>query len=92
MVVIDSEIQDPEGLASISARLSEAVEAHGGRYLIRGGAIEVSGGDLVPARMAVAEFESIEQVRALFDLDSFAELRALRSNYAKANAFIVQGV
>lgn len=91
MVVIDSEITDPDGLANISGRLAEAVESHGGRFLIRGGAIEVQGGDLAPARMAVAEFESIEQVRGLFALKAFTELREMRSKFAKANAFIVEG-
>lgn len=62
-----------------------------GKHLVRGGAIEVRGGDLAPARMAVAEFESMEQARALFALESFAEMRAQRSQFASANAFIVEG-
>lgn len=92
MVVIDTEVTDPEGLASLSDRLVETVEAQGGKYLIRGGAIEAKGGAINPVRMAVAEFDSIDQINALFNMEAFMELRELRGKFAEANAFIVEGV
>lgn len=92
VVVIDSEITDAEGLAGIASQLGEALVANGGRFLIRGGEISAYGGDLAPARVMVAEFDSVEQAKALMELQSFVELREQRSQFAKANAFVVEGV
>jgi uncharacterized protein (DUF1330 family) len=92
IVTIDSEIIDREGLAGVGRQLAAITEAHGGKYLVRGGAVDVRGGALHPVQMTVIEFESIEQARALFELESFAALRARRSQFAHANAFIVPGV
>ena len=91
-VILDSEISDPEGLASISDSLAEMVRAHGGRYLVRGEPTEAKGGELSLKRMAVVEFESMDQVTALFEVDAFVELREQRSRIADTSAFIVEGV
>lgn len=91
-VIVDSEIIDSEGLESISDSLAEMVRAHGGKYLIRGGPIEPKGGELALKRMAVVEFESMDQVTALFEVDAFVELRDRRSRLADTSAFIVEGV
>lgn len=91
-VIVDLEIVDPEGLESVSNSLSEMVRAHGGKYLIRGGPIEAKGGELALKRMAVVEFESMDQVTALFEVDAFVELREQRSKLADTSAFVVQGV
>ena len=91
-VILDSEINDPEGLESISDSLAEMVRAHGGRYLARGAPTEAKGGELALKRMAVVEFESMDQVTALFEVDAFVELREQRSRTADTSAFIVEGV
>ena len=91
-VIVDSEISDAEGLESASDSLAEMVKAHGGRYLVRGGPIEAKGGDLSLQRMAVVEFESMDQVTALFEVDAFVELREQRSQLADTSAFVVEGV
>ena len=91
-VILDSEISDPEGLGSISDSLAEMVRAHGGRYLVRGEPAEAKGGELALKRMAVVEFESMDQVTALFEVDAFVELREQRSKIADTSAFIVEGV
>jgi len=91
-VILDSEISDPEGLASISDSLAEMVRAHGGRYLLRGEPKEAKGGALALKRMALVEFDSMDQVTALFEVDAFVELREQRSRIADTSAFIVEGV
>ena len=91
VVTIDTQVWDLEGLAGLADRLVEAVGAYGGRYIIRTGAIEAKGGSFTPSRMAVAEFESIDQIRDLFNDAKFQELRRLRSSFAHANVFVVEG-
>ncbi len=91
VVVIDSEVLDAEGLASVSGPMAEETEAHGGRYLVRGGDVTVLGGDLDPANVTVIQFDSIAQAQALLDSETFAELRAQRSQCVRANAILIEG-
>lgn len=91
VVTIDTRVQDSPDLANIYAGLAEVTASHGGKYLIRTVDIESKGGAIDPKRMTVVEFESIEQARALFEDERFAELRRLRSQFVETNAFIVEG-
>ena len=91
VVTIDTQVWDLEGLAGLADRLVEAVGGYGGRYIIRTGDIEAKSGSFTPARMAVAEFESIDQVRDLFNDANFQELRRRRGAFAEANVFVVEG-
>ncbi len=91
IVTIDSEVIDADGLAGIAGRLGAEVEAHGGKYLVRSGDIEAVSGELPVARITIQEYESMEQVRALFASETFTELRELRGTFVKANVFIVEG-
>ena len=63
VVTIDSEIMDADGMAGVVSQLRDEVLAHGGRHLVRGGAISVYGGDLAPARVTVVEFDSARSRR-----------------------------
>ena len=92
IITIDTKVTDLEGLAGLADRLVEAVASHGGKYIIRGGDFEAMGGDFTPARIAVAEFDNIDQVKALMNTESFTELRKLRGQFAEANVFIMEGV
>ena len=92
IITIDTKVTDLEGLAGLADRLVEAVASQGGKYIIRGGDFEAKGGDFTPARIAVAEFDNIDQVRALMNTESFTELRKLRGQFAEANVFIMEGV
>ena len=92
IVTIDSEVSDPEGMSGLASQLLQEVEAHGGRYLVRGGAISVYGGDLAPARAAISEFDSPEQARALLESERLSELRNQRGQFVRANTFLVEGV
>ncbi|MCY4485449.1 MAG: DUF1330 domain-containing protein [Spirochaetaceae bacterium] len=92
IVTIDSEVTDREGMAGLASQLLQEVEAHGGRYLVRGGPISVYGGDLAPARAAISEFDSLEQAKALLESERFTELRKQRGKFVQANTFVVEGV
>ena len=92
IVVIDTEVSDQEDIEGLSDRLVKVIEAHGGKYLVRGGDIEARGGELAPARIAISEFESSDQIRGMFDSSEFGELRELRRKSAASSVFIVEGV
>lgn len=68
------------------------VEAHGGRYLVSGGAVTTLRGDWDPQRLVVVEFEDAESVQAMFDSDEFAELRELLSGAIEGTLIVADGI
>ena len=88
-VIVNDDITDEAVFAEFRERVGATVEAHGGRYLVRGGATEVADGDWTPGRLVVIEFDSIEQARAWISSPEYTEIRA-RS--ASASVIIAEGV
>ena len=60
-VIVHNEITDEPLFAEFRQRVAATIEAHGGRYLVRGGATEVIDGDWVPERIVVVEFDSVDR-------------------------------
>ena len=91
VVVIDFEISDAASIDSLADQLGAEVQAHGGRYLVQGGAARALGGDLDAERITVIEFDNPEQPQALVESQTFSELRRRRNQSTKASAFVVEG-
>ena len=93
IVTIDREVKDAQGLAALSNRLRGMLEDAGGEFLVRGGNIHpMDDGSTPPARIMVAQFESLEAVQQLFAMSEFVALREERHQFATSTTFIVEGV
>ncbi len=90
-IIVEYVVTDDTAFAEFSKRTAAAVEAHGGRYLVRG-AVEVLDGDWKPERMVVVEFESSDAARDWLDSSDYAELKALRQKATKASVVFAEGV
>ena len=91
-VIVNDEITDPALFEEFRSRIGANVAAHGGKYHVRGGAIEVVDGDWTPERMVVIEFESVERAKEWLASPEYSELRKIRLASARANVIIAQGV
>ena len=91
-VINDMEVTDPVTFDQYR-QLSPATVAHyGGRFLVRGGAVEPQEGDWTPKRLVVLEFPSVERARAWIDSPEYAPARRLRQLSTRSNLVIVEGV
>ena len=68
------------------------VEAHGGKFVARGGAIEVGLGDWKPQRLAILEFDNLQQIHTWLESPEFTALDDIRSRSANINMVIVEGL
>jgi len=68
-----------------------SIERHGGRYLVRGGELDVLEGQWTGAAVVVA-FESAEQARAWYQSDDYALALEFRDDALSRNLIIVEGV
>ncbi len=91
-VIADVRVTDEVGFADFIASIPASIEAYGGRYIIRGGDVEVRQGDWAPARFVVVEFDSIEVARSWLDSDSYAEVAEILNRTTDTNVIVMDGV
>ena len=91
-VIVNDEVTDESVFAEFRNRVAATVEAHGGRYLVRGGAAELVDGDWEPGRLVVIEFDSVEQAKGWLTSPEYTEIKEIRMRSARASVVIVEGV
>ena len=91
-VITDVEITDASLYQEFRERVTSTVEAHGGRFVARGGELEIVLGDWTPKRLAILEFGSIEQVHAWLNSPEYVALDDVRSRSSNINMVVVQGL
>ena len=89
--IVRVKVTDPEQYKHYMALSPGAIEAHGGRFIVRGGATEVLEGDGDDRRMVVVEFPSMDAARTFYDSPEYREARAAREGAAEMEMIIVEG-
>ena len=91
-VIVDSDVTDPEQYAAYREAAGPAVEAYGGRFLVRGGAMELLEGDWAPTRVVVVEFPDMETVHRWYESPEYRHARSLREGAAHLRMVAVEGL
>ena len=91
-LIADVEVLDTAAFEEYRQKTPATVAAHGGRYLARGGALEVLEGSWTPPRISILEFPDLAHLRAWWSSPEYAPLRALRQRSARSNLVITQGL
>jgi uncharacterized protein (DUF1330 family) len=91
-LIADIEVTDPVGYEEYKERVPAVIAAHGGRYLVRGGASEVLEGTWRPRRGAIIEFGDLASMKAFWESAEYRPLRAIRERCAKSNVVVIEGV
>ena len=90
-VVVNIRITDPQVYEEYKRLASPTVTLYGGRYLVRGGRVEVLEGDWRPARYVILEFPNLERARDWWDSPEYRPLRAIRQCTAESSMIVVEG-
>ena len=91
-VIADVNVTDPGLYADYTKIVTATVEKYGGRFVVRGGAVDVKEGGWKPARLVVLEFPTMAQARDWYDSPEYAPALALRLKAANAKLILVEGV
>lgn len=86
------EITDPQLYEQYRARVPAVIAAHGGRYLVRGGAVTPLEGDTPAHRQVILEFPSMARLQAFYESADYAPLLALRQRAARGSLVAVEGI
>lgn len=86
-------VRDESWREQYRAKVPALVAKHGGRYLVRGGAMETLEGNApLPDGMVVVEFPSMEKARAFYHDPEYAPLIKLRQSGSDLDFVLVEGV
>jgi uncharacterized protein (DUF1330 family) len=91
-VINDMEVTDPVSFDEYRKLSPPTVAKFGGRFLVRGGAVESLEGDWQPKRLVVLEFPSLERAKAWIDSVDYAPARRLRQLSSRSRLIVVDGV
>ena len=85
------EVTDPAAYETYRAEVPALIAAHGGRYLVRGGAVSVLEGSGVPQRQVILEFPDMAHLQAFYHSPEYQRLVAIRQRAASGTLFAIEG-
>ena len=91
-IISDLTIRDVKEIETYRTRAAASIAAHGGRYLARGGKIEMLEGNWAPRNIIVVEFPGMEQARAWYRSPEYASALEVRDKALSRNLILVEGV
>ena len=90
--IFDVAIRDVNQYQEFMKRVKPAIEAAGGKYLVRGGTHKVYERDWHPGRIVLFEFPSIAPFESFYNSPVYREIRPLRDACSSARLFAVEGI
>lgn len=90
-VIVDIEVYDPETYKHYLCHITPTVAECGGRYVVRGGDIQVLSGHWEPQRLVIMEFEDLKWARHWASCEAYQPIHRLREQSASVNMVIVDG-
>jgi uncharacterized protein (DUF1330 family) len=91
-LIVDIEITDADAFAEYRRLVPPFIAAHGGRYVARGGAVEVLEGTWQPHRAVILEFPDMASLKAFHEDPAYQPLRALRERSTRSNLVAIEGL
>lgn len=86
-------MRNPSWVQEYGPKTAALVQKHGGKYLVRGGAMErLEGSGALPSVMVVLEFPSMEQAKAWYNDPEYAPLIVLRQSGSDLDFVLVEGL
>ena len=85
------DIKDKDKLMAYAQQARPVIEAHGGRFLARGGRVETMEG-YEQQRVVVTEFESLEAAVACYNSDGYQAAKAKLDGGVERDICIVEGL
>ncbi len=91
-VVVDVEITNHEEYEKYKKLTPAAIAAYGGKFIVRGGPVEVLEGDWQHGRIVVLEFSSVERAKEWWNSTEYAKAKLIRQRASTTKMIVVEGV
>ena len=90
-LVAHIEVTDPRKFDEYRAAVPAVIKKYGGRYVVRGGAIENVENDIGVSRLTIVEYPDMETARRFYSSDEYAPLLAIRKASTNSSLAFVEG-
>ena len=91
-VIVEMNVIEPTAYEAYKAAAAPTVAQYGGRYIVRGGALETLEGDWQPSRVVLLEFDSMEQAKTWVQSAEYQAAKRHRQGATSTfNAVLVEG-
>ena len=91
-VIYQGEVLDPERYEEYKLKAAASIASAGGRYVVRGGDIDVLEGEPPAGRTVVVEFPTRQAALDWYAGEEYTEARRAREGIARARMYVVPGV
>lgn len=86
------EVHDPKGYEDYRKLVGPSLATYGGKFVVRGGRIEVLEGTWAPKRVVICEFESADRAREWYHSPEYRPAMDIRQKTASAQIIVVEGL
>lgn len=90
-IIAQLDVHDPQAAKAYQQAVPPLLARFGGRYLVRGGAVDVLEGDWRVPRLVIIEFPDREAARRFYDSPEYQEILPLRLDACSGDLVIVEG-
>lgn len=90
-IIVDIEITNPELYQEYIKLTPASLALYGGKFVVRGGPVEILEGNPNPGRMVVLEFKDAETARAWWASPEYGPAKEIRQQAANTKMILVEG-
>ncbi len=92
-LIAEAKVSDIAAYDVYKGLAQTAIAQYGGRYLVRGGTVEMLEGNWknIP-RLVIVEFDSVDQAKRFYHSPEYQAARKARENAAEMNMLVVAGI
>jgi uncharacterized protein (DUF1330 family) len=91
-VISEVEVRDAAAMESYRTLAAQSIAQYGGRYLVRGGAVELVEGGPPPRTLIIVEFPSMARLREWYASANYAEALKVRRSALERRLLFVEGL
>ena len=91
-VLAHIDVKDPARYEDYKKMSPISIQKYGGRFIARGGKVEVLEGTLEPKRMVLIEFPTVERAKEWWGSDDYAPAKQLRQSTSIGDLLVIEGV
>jgi uncharacterized protein (DUF1330 family) len=90
-VVVQIDVKDAVAYEDYKTLTPASILPYGGKFIVRGGRVEMLEGSWLPTRFVIVEFPSVERAKAWWNSPEYAPAKKLRQASAETEMIVVEG-
>lgn len=90
-VIAHVDVTDPQAYEGYRSQVMATVTAHGGRFLVRGGAVERVEGNMDWKRIVVLEFADKAAAWRWYNSPEYQRIAKIRQSASRGDVIVVEG-